>query len=427
MAAHCEAGENYKNAELRRKLAALIAERRPGNLPSMEKDFSPADVIVTHNEVNEKHGVGVLTRKIFGEHPNIISIRSQNHFNGEQQFGAVSLLLSYCNPARPEVFRRVIEAFEGRKVRRIVCIPFYADDVLSAIAVKEIFGVPLCSYVMDDQNVYSSGIPDHLMRELLGKSTLRLAISAELRAAYERKYGHKFWLLPPVVLSHLIEAKPEQPNGLFPRNRGIIVGNIWGQRWLELLRKTIKGSAIEVDWYCNSDFSGHHFDPDQLAREGIRARPALPEGELAPLLRRHSFVVLPSGTLDETDDRKAIAQLSLPSKVPFILATSNTPIVVLGNRETAAARFVVRCQIGTVAEYDTGSFRRAVEYVTSPEVQLSMRHKAAAMAKAFSADGIADWLWQSLEHGRAYDERFERLMPFREQETADFAVEREGR
>ena len=420
MITHDQAGEVVRNVELRRKLAGLIAERK-------RKKIFPADVIITHNEVNEKHGVGVLTRKIFAKHPNIISVRSQNHFDGEQQFGETRLLLSYSNRSRPDVFRRVAEEFEGRQIRRIVCIPFYTDDVLSAIALKEIFRVPLCTYVMDDQNVYSDSIPDHLLDELLAKSALRLAISGEMRAAYEGKYGHKFWLLPPVVSRHLIEVKPGQPKGFYPRNRGIIVGNIWGQRWLELLRKTIKDSGIEVDWYCNSDFSWHSFDRDKLAREGINAHSALPEEELAPLLRKYSFVVLPSGTLDETDDRRAIAQLSLPSKVPFILATSNTPIVVVGNKKTAAARFVMRCQIGTVAEYETGSFSRAVSHVTSPEIQSAMRQRAAAMAGAFSVEGIADWLWQSLKQGRPCDERFERLMPFREQVTADFAVEREGR
>jgi hypothetical protein len=34
------------------------------------------------------------------------------------------------------------------------------------------------------------------------------------------------------------------------------------------------------------------------------------------------------------------------------------------------------------------------------------------MAKAFSADGIADWLWLSLEQGRAYDDKFEKLIAF---------------
>ena len=70
---------------------------------------------------------------------------------------------------------------------------------LSALAVRQTYGVPLCTYIMDDNNVASRGIPDDLMAELLENSALRLAISPELREAYEEKYGLKFWLLPPVV------------------------------------------------------------------------------------------------------------------------------------------------------------------------------------------------------------------------------------
>lgn len=416
MLADSQAGEDSKNLELRKRLVELIAEDKRPNLPPIQEQFVPADVIITHNEVNDNHGVGVLTAKIFANEGNIISIRSQNHFGGEQQFGDMNVLISHHDRRRRNVFQRVIEALKDREVRRIVCMPFYADDVLTAIAVKEIFGVPMCTYIMDDQNIYSDGIPDHLMRELLVKSALRLAISAELRREYEKKYGYKFWLLPPVVSSELISANPRLPNGV-TANRGIIVGNIWGRRWLELLRRTVKGSGIELDWYCNSDFLWHSFDRNELAEEGIQTHRGLPERELVPLLRKHYFVVLPSGTLDAADDRRAIAQLSLPSKVPFILAASNTPIIVLGNRETAAARFVVGSQIGAAVDYETQSFRQAVEFVTTPEVQRSMRQNASAIARAFSAHGIAEWLWLSLEQGHPCDQRFETLAPFQEKQN----------
>jgi hypothetical protein len=35
--------------------------------------------------------------------------------------------------------------------------------VRTAIAIKEIYGVPMCTYIMDDQNVCTSEIPDELM------------------------------------------------------------------------------------------------------------------------------------------------------------------------------------------------------------------------------------------------------------------------
>ena len=69
-------------------------------------------------------------------------------------------------------------------------------------------------------------------------------------------------------------------------------------------------------------------------------------------LRQTPFVVLPSGTLDGFDDRRFIAQLSFPSRIPYILATSHSPILVLGSPATAAAHVVRRLGIGLSALYD---------------------------------------------------------------------------
>ncbi len=340
----------------------------------------------------------------------MLSIRSQDHFGGEQRFGRLSLRLSHRGP-RPAVYAEVQSALRGVAPRRVVCIPYYPDDVWTAIALKDIHAVPLCTYLMDDQNVYSDGIPDGLMRELLAKSDLRLAISPELRAAYQEKYGQRFWVLPPVVSGKLIRTEPSPTSaGALQARNGVVVGNIWGRRWLELLRATVRGSGLTLDWYCNSGLRSVSA-PDELAGEGIRAHGAVPDEDLVRILRERPFAVIPSGTLDESDDRRFIAQLSLPSRIPYILATSNTPIIVLGDSRTAAARFVTRTGIGVVAGYEPASFLRAVDAVVDAEAHAAHRRRAAALAQAFCADGVRDWIWSSLAMGAAVDDRFENLLP----------------
>lgn len=42
-------------------------------------------------------------------------------------------------------------------------------------------------------------------------------------------------------------------------------------------------------------------------------------------VRAAPFAVLPSGTLDEDDDRRFLARLSLPSRVPYMMATAHIP------------------------------------------------------------------------------------------------------
>jgi FkbM family methyltransferase len=159
-----------------------------------------------------------------------------------------------------------------------------------------------------------------------------------------------------------------------------------------------------------------------LAGDGVFIHEALPETELAEVLRRSSFAVVPSGTLDETDDNVGIARLSLPTRIPFILASSNTPIIVIGSDRTASARFVKRFRVGTVCDYEPARYREAVRSVTAPEAQVSLRQNARAIAQTFAAKGTAEWIWQSLEQGVPVDMKYEELMGLPDNEFA-FYVE----
>lgn len=374
-------------------------------------DIKNADAVISHVEVNNNHGVGVLLKRIFSNQSNILSIRSRDLYGGDHYFGKVSLSVSHQDSSRFEIFRHMVETLKNTTIKRILSIPFFPDDVLSTLVLKDLFNVPLCTYIMDDQNIYSSEIEDKLMQELLTKSSLRLAISSEIRDAYESKYGLKFYMLPPVVPNQLIRSDVVIPNSQQTGEKeGIIVGNIWGQSWLKLLRKTIRTSGLKLTWYGHVPQELEVYK-EAIIEDGINVCGYLPEDDLATQLRNYSYTVLPTGMLDQEDDRHWIAKLSLPSRLPFILATSHTPIIVLGSPDTAAARFVKRFKIGVVAEYNPESFQEAVNYITQPEVQLSMRQHAAQIAPILAADGISDWIWQSLELGCAYDQRFEELLP----------------
>jgi FkbM family methyltransferase len=397
----------HRNERLRQRLASLTVEQ-DAIVP-----VSPT-IIITAAEVNQRHGTGVLVSRIFGDTPDVVAIRTRSHYGSEQHFGAASFCLPRNELSRAEIFFIVYRWLTGATARRVVCVPYYPEDLLVALAAKELFNAPLCTYIMDDHNIHGRAIPDALMEEALKKSDLRLAISTEMQHAYQDKYRLKFWLLPPVVSAELVLSEPALPadeGGETPA--GVLVGNIWGQRWLELLRETIRGSGTKLHWYSNSGLQAPawlNMNIEELAQDGIVIHEALPEAELADVLRKSSFAVVPSGTLDDTDDNVAIARLSLPTRVPFILASSNTPIIVVGSQSTASSRFVKRFQIGTVCDYEPGSYREAVRQVTAPGAQLAMRRNASAMAEAFAADGTAEWVWKSLEQGEPCDMKFEKLM-----------------
>lgn len=412
------------NEELAHELLGLTDEERAGPPPVAAEASAPEpaayaetpealDAIVSHIEVNNRHGVGVLLERLFRRYPNILSIRSQNHFGGRQEFGAHDCQIAYEDAAPSAVRRKVEAALPGRAVARILSVPYYADDVRTALALHEITGAPLATYLMDDQNVFASGIPDALMAELLERSRLRLAISTELAACYEIKYGLKLWLMPPVAPARLLHTDPRPArDAIENRTSGAILGNIWGQRWLDLLRETVRGSGITLRWYSTNYLRYLQGSPEELARDGIEIPPGppLPDDSLVAALRRTAFVVVPTGDLDERDDRRFIARLSLPSRIPFILATTHTPFLVIGDETTGAARFVKETGVGLVCAYEREAFQRAADEITRPGVNLAFRRRALALAGRFNDAGAAEWIWQSLERGEPFDSRYEDLM-----------------
>ena len=373
------------------------------------RKLQEADAIITPNEVTDRHGTGVILSRIFGACPNILSIRSAN-FYGEHQLGAAALCFGHEGLSRAESFRRVLQALNGSTVRRVLCVPYQPDELITALALKEIFGVPLCTFLMDDNNIFRGGIPDDLLREVLSKSALRLAISPELRDAYEHKYHLKFWVVPPVVKDEVLQTMPRFPTGKYAQERiGVLVGSLWSLVWLKKLRQTVKQSGLELHWYGNSAFWSGKVTTAELAQDGIIDCGFLREQELTDRVKEYPYAVVPSGTLDEDDDRPELARLSLPTRLPYLIATSNTPVIVLGNSQTAAARFVERFRIGKVGQYQGKQLRQLVEELCQPQHQLAFRTRAASQARLFSAQGLAGWIWQSLELGEPCDERFEQV------------------
>jgi FkbM family methyltransferase len=274
----------------------------------------------------------------------------------------------------------------------------------------------MCTYVMDDNNVYRDGIRDELMREVLAKSDLRLAISPELRDAYEKKYALKFWMLPPVVTPQALQTIPVEPVGpQFEQQVGVLVGSLWSVRWLQRLRETMRASGLRVHWFGNARAPWLKVTPDELRADGILNCGFLAEAELTRRLRNYPYALVPSGALDEQDDRPEIARLSLPTRLPYLLAAANLPTLVLGHPQTAAAHFLERFRFGAVVPYDGRRLAEAVADITKPDRQRELRQHAAGQSRLFSADGLAEWLWRSLENGQPPDERFERA--FRRSDT----------
>ncbi|MDT9286193.1 tetratricopeptide repeat protein [Limnospira sp. PMC 1298.21] len=204
-----------------------------------KKFVSPTNVIVTANKVNNQHGTGTLIKSIFEDSSNIFAIRSRNDYSGEQDFGQVSTVCECLGMSRYAIFCKVARLLEGIHPERVLCIPYFLEDFYIALAVKKIFGIKLCTYIIDDQNVYTKNISDELVQEVLKSSSLRLIISSKMRDAYESKYNLKFWLLPGVIPMRMRENRMKLGSSLSAK--GI---DKWIWKSLEL------GRACDLRFEC---------------------------------------------------------------------------------------------------------------------------------------------------------------------------------
>jgi hypothetical protein len=374
------------------------------------------DLVITACEVNSLHGTGTLLLRIFPDQKSIISLRSEDFYDGVQDFGCVKLRLPLAKAARPVIAAWLKSSLVGVNVRRIICVPYTPAEATLALAAQDVLGVPLGVYIMDDKNVCADGISDDLMRELLDRARLRLVIGPEMRDVYEAKYGMPFWVMPPVVADHIVKrgATPLPPG--IDLRRGVLLGNIWGQRWLDMLRRIFRGTGVTIDWYCNQlNPPGLEYDRDELAADGIVQRDPIAEDDLPKALGEYAFAVVPTDTLDglSPPSVRAIAELSLPSRMVTMMATSHLPMLVIGSPATCAAGFVQRFGLGNVAPYDRAAVLASVENLINPDRHSDIRSRAAQLSEQFTAAEASDWIWRSLDAGQPITSKYEDLMPRR--------------
>lgn len=410
------------NQSLRDRLINLIQDRAPAEPPAVAvpaaelrvvhtpgsayDSSAPLHVVVSINEINDCHGTGPLVKRIYRGRANVFSIRSRNDW-GIHDFGDWNVCIPQQGRSRAECFQRVLSVLRGRQVETVLCVPFLADELLTAIAVKESFGARMCAYVMDDQNVATNRLPDKLVREFLEKCSFRVVTHPELRYAYERKYGLKFYLLPAVVPHHLVSTQAVPPATAGEGRCGALIGSFWDQSWFDRLCDVLAGSGWQIDWFGNNRSPWLKFSAERMERAGIVARGVVPEEELAAELRKYPFVIVPAGALDAREKNAGVAWLSLPGRILFAVSTSHTPVLLVGSPRTCGARFVSQFGVGEVVPYERGAISDAIERLVRPDTQRQMRERAAFIARGFWDRGVSEWLAESIRLGAPADNRFE--------------------
>jgi hypothetical protein len=369
--------------------------------------LTDAALVVTHAEICDRHGTGALLGKIFEHERALLVFYSRNIFN-QQSRGTVTHHVSHSESELEAAERRVAALLDGHEVKRILCVPFFPDEALSAIAAVKLTNAPLVTYIMDDQNLFFQGITDPLMKMLLECSAMRFAISEALRSGFEEKYGLPVWIIPPANSRRWFA-----PSGVPPPNnqppKGVIIGNVWSPEILEQLRGLIKASGLTVEWFGNAGKPFIELDPVEVAKEGIVLHGIVPEDRLVQALRQFDYTILPSGNLTGTLGHDWLFRASLPSRLIYLMTTAHLPVVVLGAPETAAGRFVTQLELGVVSPYRSDEFRAAISDVTNAKTVERIRRKAAELAPTFASEPISKWIWRSVELGKPMDDRYEKV------------------
>ena len=362
------------------------------------------DVVISCNEVNERHGTGILIKRMFADPSRVISLRANDHYNGEQNWGRLQLVVPSLAGDRATLCRWVLQLTNAYVVDRIFCVPYGEPELQLAIALRQATGAPLCLYVMDDHNIREAMISDSVMSEAINAASVRLAISSDLRDNYELKYSRRFWIAPPTIMH-----RQEQPSAPV-KGTAVVVGNIWGKSWLDALRTTVRSSGLRVTWYSNNPNAPWLGDSvDELHRDGIDILPAIPEADLARILGTFQYAILPSAPALAGAENAGVAGLSLPSRVPFILGATDIPLIALGDTTTCASRFVKHFGVGEACDYDADALRKALAILESNAWREGHAMRLASLRQALDCYDVPEWFRKTTDNGRPLNLQFESL------------------
>jgi tetratricopeptide (TPR) repeat protein len=359
------------------------------------------DLLICGSEMDRGHGTGVLMQRAFPDSDDFVVMRSQTLYRGSEVFGGSHLVVNGDMLSDAQLRRTLRRRLAPYRIRRILCVPFGPLDFRNAILTRELLDVPLATYVMDDQAAYASAVSDQMATDLFAASDLRLAISAEMAATYEARFGSLFAVMPPLVDSDRGEVTNRWNPRLRPANHVIMVGNVWSLNQFAHLRALVQATGLKIDWFGNPELVLNHFDRDQLRAEGIDCRGFIPEADLAASLAEYPFTLVLSGSLDGTENNEWLSRLSLPSRMVFILTKTRTPMLVLGSPDTCAARFATGLGIGLNAPYKIAPVQQAINRLGNDAFRAGLIERATALTPRFIMAEAGQWIWESLAAGRA--------------------------
>lgn len=292
--------------------------------------------------------------------------------------------------------------FLQREISKILCIPYYPTEFHFSVTLKDQISAPLCTFLMDDQNIYSKEVKDRDVKKLLDKSDLILAISPEMAKAYSEKYQKEVLFFPPFVTTGVpfVESTWESLTSNNPP-RGAMIGNVWSQKRFSQMLDLLGKTRMQIDWYGHGGRAPWlQGSREEWAKNGLHYHGWLEEGDLLAKLAGYPFILLPSGEMDESDDKLSFSRLSLPSRLVFLNARVGVPVLVLGHPQTAAARFVRRFGTGISTSGKPELLQEAANKLLQNEFRAPLLANLKRYAHLWSHDHPGEVIWEALAGNR---------------------------
>ncbi|MGL4637684.1 MAG: FkbM family methyltransferase [Beijerinckiaceae bacterium] len=393
-------------------LHETIASASP-QLVSASGNGVEVDLVISPNEISFAHGTGVLLSRLLENRTDLIAMRSLTTYGGQQRINAKAIFaLPDGMTDRQAIFAQVLDWLKNYKVRSIICAPYFETDLKLAIAAQAITGAPLGLWIMDDNCIRNTGISREVMTEAIGRASALFAISPQLKNHYQNEFRRPIAVLPPLVAPGMVRDKASPPA---TSGQVIMIGNVWSTDWLDKTSRVVEAAGLKVKWYAsNPDLWSGTLSRSTLAARGIEIVEAEDPEQLQQAVIGAVAVLIPSDAGSSGGHEAALGEMSLPTRMPFVLATAGTPMIVLGRPGTAAAAFVERFDVGRVIPYEGEALAKAVKSLATKEQQTAVRKRAAAVAGSFSFAGADEFVFSTIANsGRWPTDKFERLLPAR--------------
>lgn len=383
-----------------------------------------ATLVVTGREADKNTPCGSALQCLLGEEKPLVVVTSASN-RGIDLIGDHRIYLSSSGDNRPDLYAEISAALSGSSISRILCVPFSDSQLKSAIAAADITGAPLALYFMDSLIARYGGSLEFMLREAINKSRLCLAATEKLRAYYQKRYGHKIWLLPPLAPKFVF---PSEGAGIdqCPNLKGIVIGDVTDADSLEKLVNMVQESGVTFTWYRSSKGIPLSSAVD-LAKYGITLALDSSQETVARGIRGANLAVILGRLKKTSESEDRFSSIKELSSLSFVLTAAAIPVILIQTAENEASRLVDAYKLGSCV-LPGESLRSIITKLAAPESRCIIIESAKALARALSATNLAKLIWDSLEKGMMLDQRFEKaLLPTRDKLTpyVDFESPRE--